>query len=555
MSDYLEITPLGGLGEFGMNCSVLRCGEDMILIDAGMTFPGGRLSGGLGVDVIVPDISFLKEHQHKLRAIVLTHGHEDHIGSVSYIIDELAAPIYGSRMTLGLVGQKLKERKLENSAELIPIEARDRLEFGSISVEPLHVTHSFPDAFCFAISSPVGNIIWTGDFKFDQTPVDRQPSDVTRLAEYGEQGVLALFSDSTNSEVPGVAPSEFTMYEGLGNLFRKAEKKIIVASFASSIPRIQVILELAQRVGRKVVPIGRRMVANIRTAVEVGCLEYPEDLVISVGDTKDFPPDQLLILATGSQGEPMAALSRMAVNEFKGIQVEENDTVILSARVIPGNEKLISNLVNHFYRRGARVYDSRSAPVHTSGHGLRDDLKLMINLTRPHFFIPIHGEFRQLKNHASLAQDQGIPQENVLIIENGDNLQLRPDSAQLTDKVTVGRRFIDEGSLGQVHEMVLRDRRFLSEDGFLVVVLRVDRLTGDLIGKPELVSRGFVLTDASAELMEATQEEVSNIVDETPLEEKQDQELFNEILRKALKRFLRKKTGKRPIILPVVIEI
>ena len=554
MSDYLEITPLGGVGEFGMNCSVLRCGEDMVLIDAGMTFPGGQ-GGGLGVDVIVPDISFLKEHQHKLKAILLTHGHEDHIGSVSYIIDELPVPIYGSRMTLGLVAQKLKERKLEDSAELISIEARERLEFGSLSVEALHVTHSFPDAFCFAISTPVGNIIWTGDFKFDQTPVDRQPSDVTRLAEYGEQGVLALFSDSTNSEVPGVAPSEFTMYEGLGSLFRKADKKIIVASFASSIPRIQVILELAQRVGRKVVPIGRRMIANIRTAVEVGCLEYPQDLVISVGDTKDYPPDQLLILATGSQGEPMAALSRMAVNEFKGIQVEEDDMVILSARVIPGNEKLISNLVNHFYRRGARVYDSRSAPVHTSGHGLRDDLKLMINLTRPHFFIPIHGEFRQLKNHAALAQDQGIPQNNVLIIENGDNLQLTPDSARVTDKVNVGRRFIDEGRLGQVHEMVLRDRRFLSEDGFLVVVLRVDRLTGDLIGEPELVSRGFVLTDTSTELLEATQEEISTIVRETPIEEKQDQELFNEILRKGLKRFLRKQTGKRPIILPVTIEI
>ncbi|MEE8348712.1 MAG: ribonuclease J [Acidobacteriota bacterium] len=555
MNDYLEITPLGGLGEFGMNCSVLRCGEDMILIDAGMTFPGGHMGGGLGVDVIVPDLTFLKEHQHNLKAIVLTHGHEDHVGSVSYVIDEIPVPIYGSRMTLGLVAQKLRERKLEGVVELITMEEREPVEFGCLRVEPLHVTHSFPDAFCFAISSPVGTVIWTGDFKFDQTPVDRKPSDITRLAEYGEQGVLALFSDSTNSEVPGVAPSEFTMYEGLGNLFRQADKKIIVASFASSIPRIQVILELAQQVGRKVLPVGRRMIANIRTAVEVGCLQYPQDLIISTGEAKDFPSDQLLILATGSQGEPMAALSRMAVNEFKGLQVEEDDMVILSARVIPGNEKLISNLVNHFYRRGARIYDSRSAPVHTSGHGLRDDLKLMINLTRPKFFIPIHGEFRQLKNHASLARDQGIPQENVLLIETGDNLQLRPDSAKLTDKVKVGRRFIDEGHLGQVHEVVLRDRRFLSEDGFLVVILRVDRLTGDLIGSPELVSRGFVLTDASTELLGATQTEVARIVSETPVEEKQDPELFGEILRKGLKRFIRKKTGKRPIILPVVIEV
>ena len=555
MSGYLEVTPLGGLGEFGMNCSVLRCGEDMILIDAGVTFPKDRLDGGLGIDVIVPDITFLKEHQHKLSAILLTHGHEDHAGGVSYVIEEVPAPIYGSRLTLELVAQKLKERKLENSAELVPIEAGEHLEFGSLRVEPLHVTHSFPDAFCFAISSPVGNIIWTGDFKFDQTPVDGKPSNVTRLAEYGKEGVLGLFSDSTNSEVPGLAASEFTMYESLGNLFRKADKKIIVASFASSISRIQVVLELAQKGGRKVVPIGRRMISNIRTAVEVGCLAYPQDLVLSAAEAKGFPPDKLIILATGSQGEPMAALSRMAVNEFKGIQVEEGDMVILSARVIPGNEKLISNMVNHFYRRGALVYDSRSAPVHTSGHGLRDDLKLMISITRPHFFIPIHGEFRQLKHHADLAQDQGIPQENILIIETGDNLQLDPDSGRVTHKVTVGRRYIDEGHLGQVHEVVLRDRRFLSEDGFLVVVIRVDRLTGDLIGEPELVSRGFILTDVSAELLEATQEQISTIVAETPLEEKQDQELFNEILRKSLKRFLRKQTGKRPIILPVTIEI
>ncbi|MDA2933291.1 ribonuclease J [Acidobacteria bacterium AH-259-D05] len=555
MSDYLEVTPLGGLGEFGMNCTALCCGDDMILIDAGITFPGSHLGSGLGVDVIVPDISFLKEHQKKLRAILLTHGHEDHAGSVSYVIEEVPVPVYGSRMTLGLVAQKLKERRLESAAELVPIEAREQLEFGSLTVEPLNVTHSFPDSFCFAISTSVGNIIWTGDFKFDQTPVDSKLTDITRLSEYGEKGVLALFSDSTNSEVPGLSPSEFTMYEALGNLFRKAEKKIIVACFASSIPRIQVILDLAREVGRKVAPIGRRMISNIRAAQELGCLHFPPDLVIPAGEAKQFPNDQIVVLATGSQGEPMAALSRMAVNEFKATQVEEGDLVILSARVIPGNEKLISNTINHFYRRGARVYDSRSSHVHTSGHGLQDDLKLMINLTRPQFFIPIHGEFRQLKNHAALAQDQGIPEENILIIENGDSLRLRSRSAQVADKVKVGRRFIDEGILGEVHEVVLRDRRFLSEDGFVVMVLRVDRLTGDLIGKPELISRGFVSTDASSELMEAVQDELSTIVAETPVEEKQDQDLFNEILRKGLKRFLRKQTGKRPIILPVTIEI
>ena len=551
----MEVTPLGGLGEFGMNCTALRCGHDMILIDVGITFPGGHLGSGLGVDVIVPDISFLKENQEKLRAILLTHGHEDHAGGVSYVVDEIPVPIYGSRMTLGLVAQKLKERHLDSSAELITMEARQPLQFGSLTVEPIYITHSFPDSFCFAISSSVGNIIWTGDFKFDQTPIDRKLTDVTRLSEYGEKGVLALFSDSTNSEVSGLSPSEFTMYEALDTLFRKAEKKIIIACFASSMNRIQVILDLALKSGRKVAPIGRRMISNIRTAVDLGYLQFPQDLVISAGETKQFPAEQLVVLATGSQGEPMAALSRLAVNEFKGMVVEEGDLVILSARVIPGNEKLISNLINHFYRRGARVYDSRSSLVHASGHGLRDDLKLMIYLTRPQFFVPIHGEFRQLKNHAALAQDQGIPEENIFIIEDGDTFRLYPESAQVAGKVTVGRRFIDEGILEEVHEVVLRDRRYLSEDGFVVVVVRVDRLTGNLIGKPELVSRGFVLTDTSSELMEAAQNEVSTIVAETPLEEKQDQELFNEILRKGLKRFLRKQTGKRPIILPVTIEI
>jgi ribonuclease J len=554
MSDFLEITPLGGVGEFGMNCAALRYGSDMILIDAGVTFPGKGPGSDLGVEVIVPDITFLKENQEQLKAILLTHGHEDHAGGVAYVIGEIPVPVYGSRLTLGLVASRLKEHNLDKSAQLIPIESRQRLELGPFSVEPLHMTHSFPDAFCFAISSPVGQIIWTGDFKFDQTPIDRKLSDVARLSEYGEKGVLALFSDSTNSEISGVAPSEFTMYESLRTLFRTAEKKIIVACFASSIHRIQVVMDLALEFGRKVVPVGRSMVANVKTAAQLDYLHLPEDLLISPGEIKQFPSDQIVVLATGSQGEPMAALSRMSVNEFKSMEVEEDDLVILSARIIPGNEKLVSNLINHFYRRGARIYDSRHSQVHTSGHGLRDDLKLMINVTQPKFFVPIHGEFRQLKNHAALAQDQGIPQSNILIAENGDSLKLLPDSLEVAGKVKVGKRFIDEGILEEVHEVVLRERRYLSEDGFVVLVLRMDPLTGDLLGKPELVSRGFVLMDTSSELMEAAQEEVSTLVAQTSAEERQDEELFKEILRKGLKRFLRKQTGKRPLILPVTIE-
>ena len=554
MSDCLEVMPLGGLGEFGMNCAALRFGSDMILIDAGVTFPGNGRGNDLGVEVIVPDISFLKENQEQLRAILLTHGHEDHAGGLAYLIGEIPVPVYGSRLTLGLVTERLKEHKLEDSVPLIPIEARQHLEFGSLSVEPLHMTHSFPDAFCFAISSPVGSIIWTGDFKLDQKPIDGKISDLARLSEYAQKGVLALFSDSTNSRTSGQAASESTMYEALRNLFQTAQKKIIVACFASSIHRIQVILDLALESGRKVVPVGRSMISNIKTATQLDYLHFPEDLLISPREVKEFSADELIVLATGSQGEPRSALSRMSRNEFKTIEVEEGDLVILSARIIPGNEKPISNLINHFYRRGARVYDSRHSLIHSSGHGLRDDLKQMIKVTRPKFFVPIHGEFGQLKNHAELAQDQGIPPENILIIENGDSLRLLPDSIEVAGKIKVGKRFIDEGSLEEVQEEVLRDRRYLSEDGFVVLVLRVDRVTGDLLGKPELVSRGFVLMQTSADLVEAAQDEVSSLVAQASEEDKQDEEVFKDLLRKGLRRFLRKQTGKRPIILPVIME-
>jgi ribonuclease J len=552
MGISLDIIPLGGLGEFGMNCAILRVDQEMILIDAGVMFPGHDL---LGVDVIVPDISFLRENRHQLKAILLTHGHEDHMGAISYVINEIPVPVYGSRLTLGLVAQKLKERGLLKTAQLYAIESRQSLDFGAFQVEPLHVTHSFPDAFCFAITTPAGTVLWTGDFKFDQTPIDGNLSDLHRLSEYGERGVLALFSDSTNSEHPGLAPSEFSVLDPLRDLFRKARKKIVVACFASSIHRIQIVLDLAREFGRKVVPVGRSMISNTRVAMELGYLRAPIDLLASVSDSHQIPPHELLVLSTGSQGEPMSALSRLAVDEFKNLKLEEEDMVILSARVIPGNEKLISNMLNHLYRRGAQVHDSLSSPVHVSGHGFRDDLKLMINLTRPRFFVPIHGEFRQLKRHALIARDQGIPEENIHIIENGEGLQISLEGASRTERMRTGRRFIDEGFLEEVHDMVLRDRRFLSEDGFLVVVLRVDRSSGELIGEPELISRGFVVMDDAESLTAATREEIVATVRETPVEEKQDEELFKQILRKRLKRFLRKQTGKRPMILPVMLEM
>jgi ribonuclease J len=546
----LQVVPLGGLGEFGMNCTAMLCDDDLIVIDAGLGFPGTEL----GVDFIVPDLSFLKENRSRLRGVLLTHGHEDHVGGVSHLVSELDVPVYGSRLTLALVEEKLRERELFQQADLRPIEARQLLEFGAFQVEPLHVTHSFPDAFCFAIRTPVGRVIWSGDFKFDQTPIDRRQSDLARLSEYGEQGVLALFSDSTNSDSRGLCPSEFSVYEPLRGLFLRSRRKIIVSCFASSIHRVQIVLELAREFGRKVAPIGRSMVAYLRAAANIGFLDLPADLLISPNDVRSLPPEEVVILATGSQGEPMAALSRLAINEVKNVEVEEGDVVILSARIIPGNEKLISNVINHFYRRGATVYDSDHAEIHVSGHGYREDLKLMINLVKPRFFIPIHGEFKQLKNHLNLALDQGIAPEHTRLIENGDILRFTESTAEVCGKATAGRRFIDEGNLEEVHDLVLRDRRYLSEDGLLVAVLRMDRLEGDLIGDPELISRGF-LAESAEPLLSRIREEVLRIVREAGLEEKRDEELFKEMLRKGLKRFLRKQTGKRPVILPVILQI
>jgi ribonuclease J len=551
MSKALEVIPLGGLGEFGMNCAALRYGDDIIVIDAGVGFPNNEL----GVDFIVPDVSFLKERQGQVRALLLTHGHEDHAGGVAFMITDLPVPVYGNRLTLALVAEKLKERGLFEKADLRPMEARQQMQFGAFEVEPLHVTHSFPNAFCLAIKSPVGTIIWTGDFKFDQTPIDRRLSDVARLSEYGEKGVLALFSDSTNSDSRGLSPSEFSVYEPLRSLFLRAPRKIIVSCFASSIHRVQIVLDLAREFGRKVVPIGRSMVAYSRAAFEIGYLQMPSDLLISVNDARSLPPEEVVVLATGSQGEPMSALSRLAINEVKGLEVEEGDFVILSARIIPGNERHISNMINHFYRRGAHVYDSAHSQVHASGHGYREDLKIMMNLVKPRFFIPIHGDFRQLRNHLNLAHDQGIPLERARIVENGDVLSLTESAAEVTGTVTVGRRFIEEGAFEEVHDLVLRDRRYLSEDGLLVVVLRMDRLEGDLLGEPELIAKGFVLPESADPLMGRLREEIAQIVRETNLEEKRDEELFKEILRKGVKRFLKKHTGKRPVILPVTLQI
>ncbi len=553
MNDFVDVIPLGGLGEFGMNCTVLRCGSDLLVIDAGMAFPRGDHGSDLGVQAVVPDFAFLKENRDQVRALILTHGHEDHVGAVSFLLQELQVPVYGSRLTLGLVGEKLKERRIP-SPSLNVIGPRERLEFGPFRIEALNVTHSYPESFCLAVDSPVGCLLWTGDFKFDPTPIDGKVSDLHRLAAYGEAGVTALFSDSTNSTRPGLAPSEVSVIEPLRDIFRKAGGKIIASTFASSIHRIQILTDLAEEFGRRVVPIGRSMVTNIRIAEAMGYLN-PSSRVLSAGEAAGLRPDEVLVLASGSQAEPMSALTRLAVGQIKNFEVEENDTVILSTRIIPGNERAIARLINLFYRKGARVYDSSHSQVHVSGHGYRDDLKLMINLTRPRFFVPIHGEYQQLKTHCWIAQEQGIPAGRVAIVENGEVLRIKRDEIAIVDRVAAGRRFIDEGALEEVHETVLRERRYLAEDGFVMVLLQIDRQTGDLVAEPDIVSRGFRSLDESEDLVNTMKRRVEEVMEQVSLEEKLDEDLLNEILRKELRRVLRKRTGKRPLVLSMAVEI
>ncbi len=555
MSSQLEVIPLGGLGEFGMNCAALRAGDDLILVDAGMMLPDRGAVTSLGVDLMVPDISFLLENRRQLRAIVLTHGHEDHTGGVSYIIDQLQVPVYGNRLTLGLVSSRLRERGLDKEADLRLLEPDRPVDLGAFQVEPLRMTHSFPESYCFAIRTPVGRIIWTGDFKFDQTPIDGRRSNLARLAELGQEGVLALFSDSTNGDVPGLSPSESSVYEPLQKLFRQAEGKIVLATFASSMHRIQIVLDLARDAGRKVVPMGRSMVSNIRLASQLGYLRTDPEVLRSRDNLARIPSDRLIVLASGSQGEPMSAMSRLAVDGVSKVRIESGDLVLLSSRIIPGNQKAIGQMINHFYRRGARVLDSRHQPIHASGHGYREDLKLMIDLTRPRYFIPIHGEFRQLAAHARLARRQGIPPDQVHLLETGEVLGLSPDKAEIMGQVPSGRRYIDGGIRRQVDQKLLRDRRFLATDGVLVVGLRIDRKSWELIGEPELISRGFVRPEDSQELMREIRARIHRLVSETGANGKRDEGLLEEMLQTGLKRFLRKRTRKRPLIVPVMLTL
>jgi len=550
----LSAIPLGGLGEFGMNMLALRCGGDMIIIDAGMMFPEAEL---LGVDVVIPDITFLKQNREALRAIVLTHGHEDHIGALPYLLRDINVPIYGTEYTLALVKRRLEEHGLLGDATLREVKCGRKIEIGQFELEYIYVTHSTIDCAALAIRTPVGIIIHTGDFKIDPTPTDLQPFDLHKLAEYGQEGVLALFSDSTNVERPGYTPSERAVAPRLEELFRAAPRKVIVSCFASSIHRIQQVIDVAGMLGRKMGFVGRSMVDNVELSHSLGRLTIPDGMVVRPQDLKSFDAKKLVVLVSGSQAEPMSALSRVAVDNHRYLSVDQNDTVILSSRIIPGNEKPIYRMIDHMFRRRALIYyeDGGRAPIHVSGHASQEELKLILNLVRPRYFIPIHGEYRMLFRHAALAHQVGTVSGEIFVLEDGETIEFNENGAFRGEPVKAGRVLVDSGSLEEIEEFVIRDRQHLSEDGVVVPIIAIDKHSGTVEASPEIVSRGFLSSDDGVTVMAGAREVVLRTIEQSNSEEKTDWSVIKEKIRVDLKRYLNKQTSKRPLILPVILEV
>src|SRR5580704_6434685 len=537
----LQIIPIGGLGEFGMNCMVIRWDEDLFVIDAGLMFPESDL---LGVDIVVPDITYLIENRSRVRRIVLTHGHEDHIGGLPWLLRELNVPVYATEFTLAYVEGKLEEHKLLDNAELIEIEPKRKFHLGPFTIEPLRVTHSLVDCVALAIETPVGVIIHTGDFKVDLSPPDGHAFDLASFAEYGKRGVLALLQDSTNVDRAGYTPSEWAVRPRLDEVFSRTKQKLFFSCFSSSIYRIRIALELAQAHRRKVAIVGRSMVESSEIAQDLGYLTLPGGLMIHPGQIRDYQASEVMILISGTQGEPMSALSRAAVDNHKHARVERGDTVVLSSRVI-----------DHLCRREANVIydDGESGLIHVSGHGSQEEMRLMINLLRPKFFIPIHGDYRHLQKHVQLAKNTGVV-EQALLLEDGDILEVDAKSAVKAGKVTTGRVCIDAGSTTDVVEdLVIRDRKHLSEDGIVLAIITINKRTGKVERPPEVVTRGFVTGEIA--LSEQAQEIVNRTLESSSAEEKADYGVMKEKIRLDLKRYIQKATSRRPMIMPIILEI
>lgn len=548
----VTIVPLGGLNEVGKNITAISYKDDMVIIDCGLKFPDEDM---FGIDVVIPDISYLIDNADKIRGIFLTHGHEDHIGALPYVLKQLNVPIYGTKLTLGIVETKLKEHGLLASTELITVKPRDIIKLNSLSVEFIKTNHSIADSVAIALHTPLGVVLHTGDFKIDYTPVDGAQMDFGRFAELGRKGVLVMLADSTNVEKPGYTKSEKLVGESFDKHFRKAEGRIIVATFASNVHRIQQIIHAAETYGRKVAVSGRSMENIVQVALELGYLEAQEDTIITIDQINRYPVNQLVIVTTGSQGEPMSALARMAASEHRKINIIEGDTVIISATPIPGNEKLVAKVIDQLFQKGANVIYKREEEVHVSGHACQEELKLMQALVKPKFFIPVHGDYRYLKQHAELACQVGLPERNFMIADNGDVIEVTRNYIKKTGTVPAGQVFVDGLGVGDVGHIVLRDRKHLSQDGILTVVVTIQRETGLILAGPDIISRGFVYVRESEELMDGSKQLVREILDDCLERQVTEWSTIKTNIRDGLREFLYEKTKRKPMILPIIMEI
>jgi len=550
--EKIKIIPLGGLNEIGKNLTVIEYKNDIIVIDCGMKFPDDEM---LGIDVVIPEVNYLIKNREKVKGIFLTHGHEDHIGALPYVLKQINVPVYGTKLTLGIVETKLKEHGLLSSVELITVKPKDIVKLESSSVEFIRTSHSIADSVALAIHTPAGVVLHTGDFKIDFTPIDGGVADLTRFAELGKKGVTVMMADSTNVERPGYTMSESTVGETFENIFHTAKGRIIVATFASNIHRVQQIITAAKKYGRKVALSGRSMENIIAVAIELGYINIDEGALINVDAIGKYPDSEIVIITTGSQGEPMSALSRMAASEHKKVSIVPGDMVIISATPIPGNEKLVSKVINQLFKQGAEVIYEALADVHVSGHACQEELKLIHTLVRPKFFIPVHGEYRHLKQHGELAMKLGMNEKNVYLGENGDVVEITRDSIRKSGSVISGQVFVDGLGVGDVGNIVLRDRKHLSQDGILTVVVTIDKESGTVIAGPDIISRGFVYVRESEDLMEQARERVREALKECEEKHITEWPTIKGNIREVLRIYLYEKTKRRPMILPIIMEV
>ena len=550
--ENIRLIPLGGLGEVGKNMMVVEYGDDIIIIDAGVMFPDEEM---FGVDLVIPDTSYLNDKKDRIRGILITHGHEDHIGSLSYVLPMLDfPPVYATRLTQGLINVKLKERRLLDKASVIAVNPGDRVELGECEAEFFRVNHSIPDAVGVVVHTPVGSIVHTGDYKFDYTPTSGRPADLGTIGRIGNEGVLLMMGDSTRVESAGFTPSERVINDSFDKIFANAPGRILIATFASLLSRVQLVIDTAVRYERQVALVGRSMVNNVQMAIELGYLNMPKATLIRAEDINKFPPERVVIICTGSQGEPTSALTRIANQDHRLVRIQPGDTVILSATPVPGNEKMVNRTINNLFKQGAEVFYQGIATVHVSGHAAQEELKLMLAMVHPKFFMPIHGEYRQLVLHAKLANSMGIPADHIILAEDGDIVEVTPEAVKVVNHTTCGNVFVDGLGVGDVGQVVMRDRQVLAQDGILLAVLTVDKETGQPLAGPDIISRGFVYMRDAEELLESARERI--------LESfiglnghASDWSFVKDKIKHTLSEFLYEKTHRRPMILPVVMEV